>query len=293
MSISRVTVGIDKSDTSTAAVQWAAGIADASELPLRVVHAWQLPYIAFAPEMMGPLPDEDWMRERAEDFVAKQVAELGIDEAERVIVHGSAGVHLADESDDDRLVVVGRTGRGAKVMLARIVDGLLGSTARYVIHHADGPVAVVPSDSRWTSSPRVIVGVDGTTASLAALRWAIESLPESATITALQYIIPWVSDPLVPVDDSFNPTLIANAEAKLAEWVSEVVADSSRPDRVVEARADIGAASWALTTASRDVDLVVVGHRDRSVLATRLLGSVADHTVRHSHVPVVVVPDPD
>ena len=118
MSISRVTVGIDKSDTSTAAVQWAAGIADASELPLRVVHAWQLPYIAFAPEMMGPLPDEDWMRERAEDFVAKQVAELGIDEAERVIVHGSAGVHLADESDDDRLVVVGRTGRGAKVMLA-------------------------------------------------------------------------------------------------------------------------------------------------------------------------------
>ena len=293
MSISRVTVGIDQSDTSTAAVQWAAGIADASELPLRVVHAWQLPYIAFAPEMMGPLPDEDWMQDRAEDFVAKQVAELGIDEAERVIVHGSAGVHLAEESDDDRLVVVGRTGRGAKVMLARIVDGLLGSTARYVIHHADGPVAVVPSDSRWTASPRVIVGVDGTTASFAALRWAIDSLPADATITAVQYIIPWVSDPLVPVDDSFNPTLIANAETQLATWVREVVSASRQTDREVGTNVDIGAASWALTTASRDVDLVVVGHRDRSVLATRLLGSVADHTVRHSHVPVVVVPEPD
>lgn len=293
MSISRVTAGIDQSDTSTAAVQWAAGLADASELPLRVVHAWQLPYIAFAPEMMGPLPDENWMQERAEEFVAKQMAELGIEQAERVIVHGSAGVHLAEASDDDQLVVVGRTGRGAKVMLARIVDGLLGSTARYVIHHADGPVAVVPSNSRWTSSPRVLVGVDGTTASFAALRWAIESLPETATITAMQYIIPWVSDPLVPVDDSFNPTLLANAEKQLAEWVRDVVGQSSRPDRVVAARADIGAASWALTTASRDVDLIVVGHRDRSVLATRLLGSVADHTVRHSHVPVIVVPDPE
>jgi nucleotide-binding universal stress UspA family protein len=293
MSISRVTVGIDHSETSTAAVQWAAELANASELPLRVVHAWQIPYIAFAPEMMGPLPDEALLREWAEEFVAKQVAELGIDEAERVIVHGSAGAHMAEESDDDCLVVVGRTGRGAKVMLARIVDGLLGSTARYLVHNADGPVALVPSDSRWTTSPRVIVGVDGTTASLAALRWAVESLPADAKITALRYIIPWVSDPLVPVDNSFNPTLVANAEAEVAKWVDEVVDASSRPGRKVRVQADIGAASWALTTASRDADMVVVGHRDRSVLATRLLGSVADHTVRHSHVPVIVVPEPD
>ena len=293
MSISRVTVGIDQSDTSMAAVRWAAGMADASESPLRVLHAWQLPYIAFAPEMMGPLPNEEWMEERSEEFVDKRLAELGIDEAEPVIVHGSAGVHMAEETDDDRLVVVGRTGRGAKLMLARIVDGLLGSTARYVIHHADGPVAVVPSDATWTSSPRVLVGVDGSASSLAALRWAVESLPEDATITAAHYIIPWVSDPLVPVDDSFNPTLLATAESQLAESISSVVSSSSRPDRVVKAHADIGAASWGLSTASRNVDVLVVGHRDRSVLATRLLGSVADHTVRHSAVPVVVVPDPE
>ena len=79
MSISRVTVGIDQSDTSMAAVQWAAGIADAAERPLRVVHAWQLPYIAFAPEMMGPLPDEEWMQDRSEEFVDKRLAELEID----------------------------------------------------------------------------------------------------------------------------------------------------------------------------------------------------------------------
>ena len=124
-------------------------------------------------------------------------------------------------------------------------------------------------------------------------RWAIDSLPADATITAVRYIIPWVSDPLVPVDDSFNPTLIANAETQVAEWVREITDASARPDREVGVQVDIGAASWALTTASRDADLVVVGHRDRSVLATRLLGSVADHTVRHSHVPVIVIPEPD
>ena len=144
-----------------------------------------------------------------------------------------------------------------------------------------------------TGAAGVLVGVDGSASSLAALRWAVESLPEDATITAAHYIIPWVSDPLVPVDDSFNPTLLATAESQLAESISSVVSSSSRPDRVVRAHADIGAASWGLSTASRDVDMLAVGHRDRSVLATRLLGSVADHTVRHSAVPVVVVPDPE
>ena len=31
----------------------------------------------------------------------------------------------------------------------------------------------------------------------------------------------------------------------------------------------------------------------QSAIATRLLGSVADHAVRHAHTPVIVVPDHD
>ncbi len=249
--------------------------------------------LAFAPEMTAPLANEKWMQDRSEEFIDIRLDELGIHNAERVIVHGSAGVHMAEETTADRLVVVGRTGHGAKVMLARIIDGLLGSTARYAVHNANGPVAVVPPDATWTSSPRVLVGVDGSPSSLTALRWAVEALPEEATITATHYMTPWVSDPLVPVDGSFNSTLLARAESQLAESISSVVSNSSHPDRMVKAHADIGAASWALSTASHDVDMLVVGHRDRSVLATRLLGSVADHTVRHAAVPVVVVPEPE
>lgn len=292
MTMQRITAGIDHSPAARTALQWASDLASASEVPLRVLHAWQIPLLANAPELMGALPDESTLAERAEEFVDKELAEIGATEAERLVVHGSAGVHLAEQSDEDTLVVVGRTGRGARALLARIVDGLLGSASRYVVHHNDGPVAVVPSKATWTDAPRVIVGVDETASSHAALRWAVESLPADARIVAMRFIIPWVADPLVPVDDSFNPQLIARAENELRAWVSEVVAASTNPDRNVDVDVDLGAASWALTTASRDADLVVVGHRDRSALANRLLGSVADHAVRHSHAPVIVVPEP-
>ena len=40
-------------------------------------------------------------------------------------------------------------------------------------------------------------------------------------------------------------------------------------------------------------DLVVVGTRGRGAVASLLTGSVTDYLVRHSPVPVVVVPPPE
>ncbi len=40
-------------------------------------------------------------------------------------------------------------------------------------------------------------------------------------------------------------------------------------------------------------DLVVVGTRGRRAMRALLLGSVTEHLVRHSPVPVVVVPPPE
>ena len=291
MTLNTITAGIDRSDPSTNALRWAADFAADAGAALRAVHVWQVKVVAFDMEMFGSLPNDEWMKNSADEFLAKQVSDLGLHDAEQAVVQGSAGPVLAKECAPDRLVVVGRTGRGAKLVLSKVMHGLLGSTARHVVHHADGPVAVLPPDAPWTSEPRVLVGVDGTASSLAALAWAIDNLPSAAKITAIRYVIPWINDPLTPVDDSYNPELLAAAEAELRVWVDETVAASSRPDQTVAVTSDIGAASWALAAASRDADLLVVGHRDRSVIASRLLGSVADHAVRHAHTPVIVVPD--
>ncbi len=42
-----------------------------------------------------------------------------------------------------------------------------------------------------------------------------------------------------------------------------------------------------------EFDLIVVGTRGRGAMRALLLGSVTDYLVRHSPVPVVVVPPPE
>lgn len=291
MSLQHVSVGIDQSDVSVTALRWAADLAATCDASVEVVHAWQLPLLSYAPESMGPLPTAETMVELAREVAEKTLAEAGVSDASVLIKEGVAGKVMVQQCGPDRLVVLGRTGHGFRSIVGRIVDGLLGSTARHVLHHGTGPVAVIEPDSVWADEPRVLVGVDGSTSSLAALRWAIEALPEPATIEARQYVIPWVDDPLVPVDASFTPTLLARAEDELVEAVATTVAESTRPEREVVCTVMTGAPSWALSRAADDFDLVVVGHRDRSVLATKLLGSVAEHAVRHARVPVVVVPE--
>jgi nucleotide-binding universal stress UspA family protein len=44
--------------------------------------------------------------------------------------------------------------------------------------------------------------------------------------------------------------------------------------------------------AAHDAALLVVGSGRKSLVARALLGSVSEYCVRHSRVPVVVVPDP-
>jgi nucleotide-binding universal stress UspA family protein len=87
-----------------------------------------------------------------------------------IAVPGSAGRALLDTATGADLLVVGARGRGA-------LRGLLGSVSHQCVHHAACPVVVVPGGEAVPSAAsweRVVVGVDGSDASAAALRWALE-----------------------------------------------------------------------------------------------------------------------
>ena len=94
---------------------------------------------------------------------------------------------------------------------------------------------------------------------------------------------------LAPIDASFDPQVIGSAKAELEEWIADVRSGCARSDRGVGADVEIGAARWTLTNPDLGADLLVVGHRGRSGITARVLGSVADHVVRHAPVPVIVV----
>ncbi|MFD8234796.1 universal stress protein [Streptomyces sp. NPDC059696] len=135
--------------------------------------------------------------------------------------------------------------------------------------------------------PRLIVGVDGSPSSHAALRWAehyarmvggvVEAIHVWDTPSAQGYSGP-ASDP------DFD---LQQARERFAEELRTVFPDE-RPARLREHLVE-GDPSEALIQASEGAELLVVGRRGRGAFARAMLGSVSQRCAQHAACPVVVV----
>lgn len=139
-----IVVGVDHSDGAKAALRFAVGEAKLRQASLRVVHAWQLGYVAasFIPGSYPELGDElDALRDAAEAALEATLHEIvpatGAVEIERRVVEGAPSAVLVDESRDAELLVVGSRGLGGFSGL------LLGSVSQQCAHHAACPVVIV------------------------------------------------------------------------------------------------------------------------------------------------------
>ena len=141
----------------------------------------------------------------------------------------------------------------------------------------------------------VVVGVDGSPGSSAALEYA---MVEAARRGALLRVVAGVTLPEF-WDTSYGMYLpppprdvVEDARKELQHFVDEAVAARSAatgtPPISVEARA--GRAGDVLVDAAEGADLLVVGHRGRGALSTVLIGSVGLYCLLHAHCPVTVVP---
>jgi len=143
----------------------------------------------------------------------------------------------------------------------------------------------------------IVVGVDGSAASVEALRWAAdEARLRHARILVVRA---WTFIPPTPVGD---PGMMAIPSGDLAGQLQleanaaqasldAAVAEALGPDHgaTVEARLVEDDAGDALVAESEVAELVVVGSHGKSGLRAALLGSVSRHVVDHAHCPVVVV----
>lgn len=143
----RVVVGIDGSDNSRVALEWAAAEARAQHQELVIVHAWMLPAAAHGSLVVPnfhPVATKKAYRDAAQATANVLVAKVDLtDVAHEVrVVEGSPGPSLIDASHDATKVVVGHRGR------RRLAQLVLGSTAKYVSRHSPVPVVVVPDRAR-------------------------------------------------------------------------------------------------------------------------------------------------
>jgi nucleotide-binding universal stress UspA family protein len=136
---------------------------------------------------------------------------------------------------------------------------------------------------------RIVVGVDGSDSSKAALRWAIRQakLAGESVDAVIAWRFPstygWAPYPVSV------PDLESNAKNVLIAALAEV--STLEPDVLVRPIVTEGNAAEVLLRAAKGADLLVVGCSGHGEFASALLGSVSMHCVLHAHCPVLVFRD--
>jgi nucleotide-binding universal stress UspA family protein len=148
-------------------------------------------------------------------------------------------------------------------------------------------------DKETQAIRRIVVGVDGSEGSKAALRWAmVEAQLSDATLEA---ITTW-QDPIVygysygwmpAIDD--GESIAATKGKVLDDTIAGVSAELRQPVTVLP-RVIEGHPTQTLLDAAAGAHMLIVGSRGHSTFAGILLGSVSQHCVQHAPCPVVVVP---
>ena len=139
------------------------------------------------------------------------------------------------------------------------------------------------------SRSTIVVGVDGSPASVEALRWAARQAEltgaEVHTVTAWR--MPTTYGWIPPVADH---DWAGHARTILDHAIKEALDDTGAG--LVHRRVVEGPTARVLLKAAADADLLVVGSRGRGEFAGMLLGSVAQHVLAHAPCPVLVVRTP-
>jgi nucleotide-binding universal stress UspA family protein len=133
---------------------------------------------------------------------------------------------------------------------------------------------------------RIVVGVDGSESSKAALRWALRQgrLTGAVVEAVTAWEFPTMYGYPAPIID-FN--LEGMATKAVRDAITEAAGSAETgPVRYVVAE---GNAAQVLLNASAGADLLVVGSRGHGGFVEALLGSTGQHCVHHATCPVVVI----
>jgi nucleotide-binding universal stress UspA family protein len=287
-SSSPVVVGVDGSATALLAVRWAAARARRDGLPLRIVHAYALPLgfpsgVTEEESILNVLRREGrrWLDE-ARDVVGEVAPGLDIESELAALPETTA---LLRESEDASVLVVGNRGHAALTSL------LVGSTSLALASHAHCPLVLVRDGV--DGSPRtgpVVVGVDGTDASEAAIAFAFaEASAQNAPLIVLHAYAESVFETAlagdnVPLDWTLQRERAEETIAqRLARWQEKY------PEVLVEREIVHDRPPRALRRYARTARLVVVGRRGRTAFHDLVLGSTSHHVLHHVACPVAVV----
>ncbi|WP_435210413.1 universal stress protein [Streptomyces sp. bgisy034] len=289
-----VVAGIDGSERSLAAADWAAREALLRGVPLCLVRA--------SPRLPGgtvPVPAAETLHHLGEHILQRAIADLGARYPDLQVRGEQAAdapaAALLAAARDAGLLVVGARGSGG-------FDGLaVGSVALRVSAAAACPVVLVPDQpvesfgdgSRATGgAAQVVVGFDAHRPVGEVADFAFSAA--EARGACLRVVQAWA----LPAE-AVSPQKLFVTEEDRATWEDQEVLQLSDALRTrqhkypeVTTRTDVVLLhpAQALLNASRGAELLVVGRRTDPRAAESRLGPVTHAVLHHARCPVAVVP---
>jgi nucleotide-binding universal stress UspA family protein len=274
-----VVVGVDGSDESREALQWAASLSALAGTPLRALTAWTYPRLAIIPGGPEPGSRQDMEAEALADLLVCVESTLGaVPAGARLeVVGGPAANAILETVGAGSVLVLGTRGRGG------FTGMLLGSVSRASIEYAPCPV-VVARDTGIPADPVILVGHDGSEGATAALAWA----GSLAALSDARLVVVHAWEPgSSEVSPRLHKRLSAEADANVRRWAGEagvtaeaIAVEGDPRSTVVELATKLGAT------------LIVVGRRGTSRLTGIATGGVTSYLVSNSPTTIAVLPPP-
>ena len=280
-------VGIDGSESSLRAADWAADEARLREVPLRLVYAslWHR-YEGSAPaggtaRAEGQMPAD--IVEAAAERVRRRTPDV---ELETRVLPDDAIDGLLREGGQACALVTGSRGRGG------ITGLLLGSVSLAVAAGAHSPVVVVRGDESGLDGThgRIVLGIGDADVDSAAVRFAFDEARLRGC--ELDVVRAWRCPSHETAD---HPVLAGDPDRYHEERASAVLEEAlhaaviDHPEVKVRRETVEGPAHKILLARSAVADLLVIGARRHGRTGMRL-SRVAHTTLRHASCPVAVVP---
>jgi len=271
----RIVVGWDGSPESDAALVWAVerGVAT----PLELVHA--IGGTSTAVEHVRADGELSAERVRLIDAAERLRAERPDLHITTSTVRGAPASVLAEELDEGTLVVVGAsaTHRGSRWTVGSRLAG----------RHGGGTVAVIPSTPTTGERSAVVVGVDGSPASMEAVEVAAAEARRLGQ--DLEVVHVWMVPPGWDPGDAAYPTDVRVLEGMHRDLLDEAVEFARGLAARPTGRLERGRAGDVLGRLGRRAALLVVGSHGAGNVTRFLLGSVSHELLVSLPAPVMIV----
>lgn len=277
--IHTILVGVNGSPPAAAALGWA------SQLARRVGAEIVLANVFESGQSEVPPDDHERLVAEAERRLNAEWSEplrgSGVRYRGLQLVGPPDTLLTAAEAENADLLAVGTRAPGRFAALH------VGSLAHHLTHYTLGPLAIVPIAGAAASLERIVLGVDGSAGSEAAVRWCARAAAaceaEVIAVCAFESRTRWAAG------DDMKRWRAAAEAAITSEWIAPLrSAGVTVRTRIVEANSPESALEAA--AADEGAGILVVGTQEPSEVTGLRVGRVPLHLAHHTHLPLVIVP---